>query len=87
MSRVVAADVLSPTFNMETDVLHPSGTKFVLAFLNIADCPSIVDVGSSDGAALCTALRFLSDNLDDRGTIVIALSDLFCHKSHLQGEA
>lgn len=87
MSKVVAVDVLSPGLDTAADVLHPQGTKFVLAFLNIAMCPSIVDVGSSYSSALSTALSFLSCNLDEKGTIAIALPGMFCDKTHLKGEA
>ena len=85
MTKVVASDILNEEFDMSTEVLHPAGTKVMLAFLNIASCPSIIALGSTRTSVLSQALTFLSSNLDDRGTIALALPDMFCDSSHLLG--
>ena len=85
MTKVVASDILNEEFDMSTEVLHPAGTKVMLAFLNIASCSSIIALGSTRTSVLSQALTFLSSNLDDRGTIALALPDMFCDSSHLLG--
>ena len=85
MTKVVTSDIVNEEFDILTEILHPAGPKVMLAFPNIASCPSIIAVGFTRTSVLSQALTFLSSNLDDRGTIALALPDMVCDSSHLLG--
>lgn len=72
MTKLVNVDLLGNSLNTETKIQHPNGRPVMLAFVNITGNPSILSEG--DGGGFKTALTFLSNNLDDRGTVVVALA-------------
>lgn len=84
MTKLVGVDILSPDFDTETAIQHPAGKPFMLAFVNIADNGGILTAG--DGTPLKSSLTFLSNNLHDRGTVVVALPDWEFNRTKLKGD-
>lgn len=91
MTRVANVDVLGATFDGLANVSHPVGIKFMVAFLNISEQVvfeepiSIVQPGSKLAPRLQQALDFISNNMDDKGTLVLALPDMKFEATYLSG--
>lgn len=84
MTKLVNVNILATDLNAETDIQHPEGRPVMLAFINIADDPGL---GADDGTVLRSALTFLSNNLDDRGTVALALPDWEFPRTKLKGKS
>lgn len=84
MTKLVSVDILSNNLDTETDIQHPAGQPFMLAFVNIVGNHGAFT--SDDGTCLKSALTFLSNNLHDRGTVVIALPDWEFNRTKLKGD-
>lgn len=84
MSKLVNVDIFAPDLDAETDIRHPANTPFMLAFVNITANGSVL--AADDGAVLKSALTFLSNNLNERGTIVMALPDWEFPRTKLKGD-
>lgn len=84
MAKLVNVDIFDPSLDAETDIRHPANTPFMLAFVNIAANGSVLV--ADDGAVLKSALTFLSNNLNDRGTVVMALPDWDFPRTKLKGD-
>ena len=85
MVKLVNVDLLGTSLNTETSIQHPPGRPVMLAFINITANPSILNEG--DGGALKAALTFLCNNLDERGTVVVALADFEFPATTLTGDS
>lgn len=84
MTKLVSVDLLGKgTLDTETDIQHPAGRPFMLAFVNIAADRSTL---TSDGSVLKAALTFLCNNLHSRGTVVVALPDWEFNRTTLKGD-
>lgn len=84
MTKLVNVDIFASGLDSETDIQHPANTPFMLAFINIAANGSLL--AEDDGAVLKNALTFLSNNLNERGTIVMALPDWEFPRTKLKGD-
>lgn len=84
MSKLVNLDVFGASVDSLVDVTSPAGTPAMMAFLNIVNHCSIMS--ADDDARLVNVLDLLSRNLDERGTVVIALPDFEFPLTRLKGE-
>lgn len=83
MTKLVSVDILGDPLDTDVEIQHPDGQPFMLAFVNIAANASVL--AADGGSVLKSALTFLSNNLHERGTIVIALPDWEFPRTMLKG--
>lgn len=84
MTNLVSVDIFDKGLDLETTVQHPAGTPVMLAFVNIAGNSEVLE--KDDGTLLTRALSLLANNLHERGTVVVALSDFCFNRPQLKGD-
>lgn len=84
MSKLVNVDVFGGSVDPLVDISSPAGKPVMMAFLNIVKHGSIMS--AEDDTHLTGVLDLVASNLDELGTVVVALPDFDFPLRHLKGE-